>query len=70
LRHRFERLIAGRTFVIEVTWVADKRWRAHIVRIPGVPAAMMPFYGETPDEAASQLSNWLNRAHQTQANTV
>jgi hypothetical protein len=38
--------------------------------IAGVPAAMMPFYGETPDEAASQLSNWLNRAHQTQANTV
>ena len=48
VRHRLERTIAGRPFVIEVTWVAEKRWRAHIVRIPGVPTAMMPFYGETP----------------------
>jgi len=55
---------------IEVTWVAEKRWRAHIVRIPGIPTAMMPFYGETPDEAATNLANWLNRAHQHQANTV
>jgi hypothetical protein len=70
VRHHFERTIAGRPFVIEVTWVAEKRWRAHIVRIPGVPTAMMPFYGETPDEAATHLSDWLNRAHQHQANTV
>jgi hypothetical protein len=70
VRHSFERIIAGRPFVIEVTWVAEKRWRAHIVRIPGVPTAMMPFYGETPDEAAAHLSDWLNRAHQHQANTV
>jgi hypothetical protein len=70
VRHRLERTIAGRPFVIEVTWVAEKRWRAHIVRIPGVPTAMMPFYGETPDEAATHLSEWLDRAHQHQANTV
>ena len=70
LRHRLERTVAGRSFVIEVTWVAEKRWRAHIVRIPGVPTAMMPFYGETPDEAATNLSAWLDRAHQHQANTV
>src|SRR5262245_26756785 len=70
VRHRFERTIAGRPFVIEVTWVAENRWRAHIVRIPGVPTAMMPFYGETPDEAAAHLSDWLNRAHQHQADTV
>ena len=70
MRHRLERTIAGRSFVIEVTWVAEKRWRAHIVRIPGVPTAMMPFYGETPDEAATHLSDWLDRAHQHQANTV
>jgi hypothetical protein len=31
---------------------------------------MMPFYGETPDEAATNLSTWLDRAHQHQANTV
>ena len=70
VRHRFERTIAGRPFVLDVTWVAEKRWRAHIVRIPGVPTAMMPFYGETPDEAATHLSEWLDRAHQHQANTV
>jgi predicted RNase H-like HicB family nuclease len=70
VRHRLERTIAGRSFVIEVTWVAEKRWRAHIVRIPDVPTAMMPFYGETPDEAATNLSVWLDRAHQHQANTV
>jgi predicted RNase H-like HicB family nuclease len=70
VRHRFERTIAGRSIVIEVTWVAENRWRAHIVRIPGVPTAMMPFYGETPDQAATNLSDWLDRAHQHQANTV
>jgi predicted RNase H-like HicB family nuclease len=70
VRHRLERTIAGHTHVIEVTWISDKRWRAHIVRIPGVPSAMMPFYGETPDEAATNLATWLDRAHQRQANTV
>jgi hypothetical protein len=24
---------------------------------------MMPFYGQTPDEAARQLANWLTLAH-------
>jgi hypothetical protein len=70
VRHSFERIIAGRCYSIEVTKVDEKRWRAHIVRIPGVPTAMMPFYGETPDEAATHLSDWLARAHRTQANTV
>jgi hypothetical protein len=28
---------------------------------------MMPFYGETPDEAATHLTDWLDRAHQLQA---
>ena len=66
MRHRFERTIAGRPFVIEVTWVAEKRWRAHIVRLPGVPTAMTPFTRETADEAATNLSTWLDRAHQHQ----
>jgi predicted RNase H-like HicB family nuclease len=70
VQYRFDRIIAGRPFIIEVTWVAEKRWRAHLVRIPGVPTAMMPFYGETPDEAATRLSKWLDRAYQCQANTV
>jgi hypothetical protein len=70
VRHSFERTVAGRPLVIEVTLVAEKRWRAHLVRIPGMPTAMMPFYGETPDQAASNLADWLTRAHQHQANTV
>ena len=69
MRHRFERIIAGRSYLIEVAMVDDQRWRAHILRVPGVPTAMMPFYGATPDEAATHLADWLDRAHQ-QANTV
>jgi hypothetical protein len=61
--HRFEESIAGREYLIEVSLVAKDRWRAHIVRMPGVPTALMPFYGRTPAEAARQLSDWLTRAH-------
>jgi hypothetical protein len=68
--HRIETTIAGRSYVIEVARVADNRWRAQIVRIPGVPVALMPFYGETPDQAAAQLSNWLTRAHRHAATTI
>jgi len=64
VRHRFERVIGGRRYLIEVAPVDDKRWRANILKQPGVPAAMMPFYGETPDEAALHLTNWLVLAHQ------
>jgi hypothetical protein len=61
--HRFERSIAGRAYLIEVASVGQDRWRAYIVRVPGIPTALMPFYGSTPSEAASQLSEWLTRAH-------
>jgi hypothetical protein len=61
--HRFEESIAGREYLIEVSLVAKDRWRAYIVRVPGVPTALMPFYGRTPVEAAKQLSDWLTRAH-------
>jgi hypothetical protein len=60
--HRFEENIGGRTYQIEVTPVSN-RWRAQICRIPGMPTALMPFYGQTPDEAARQLSQWLVLAH-------
>jgi hypothetical protein len=63
--HRFEETIGGRRYEIEVTLVSN-RWRAQIKRIPGMPTALMPFYGQTPDEAAQQLSRWLvlaNRRH-------
>ncbi len=36
------------------------RWRAQIARRPGMPTSLMPFYGQTPDEAARELSKWLS----------
>jgi hypothetical protein len=62
--HRFEESIGGRSYLIEVKAVDHDRWRAYIVRIPGVPTALMPFYGNTPGEAAHELTNWLTRAHE------
>jgi hypothetical protein len=62
--HRFEESIGGRPYLIEVAAVTKDRWRAYIVRVPGVPTALMPFYGRTPAEAAQQLSAWLVRAHE------
>ena len=62
--HRYEECIGGRAYLIEVAPVSKDRWRACIARIPGVPTALMPFYGRTPDEAAKQLSDWLTRAYQ------
>jgi len=61
--HRFEESIAGRVYLIEVASVSPGRWRAYIVKIPGVPTALMPFYGATPADAAELLCNWLTRAH-------
>jgi hypothetical protein len=66
--HRFEESIAGRPYLIEVTAVSKDRWRAYIVRLPGVPAALMPFYGTTPADACRQLCDWLTRAHARAAN--
>ena len=62
--HRFEESIGGRAYTIEVKAVARDRWRAYIVRLPGVPTALMPFYGATPAAAARELSNWLTKAHE------
>jgi hypothetical protein len=61
--HRYEESIAGRPYLIEVAAVSQDRWRAQIVRIPGVPTALMPFYGATPREAARSLCDWLTRAY-------
>ena len=62
--HRFEELIAGHPYQIEVAPVAQDRWRAYIVRTPGGPTALMPFYGPTPKDAADQLCQWLTRAYE------
>jgi hypothetical protein len=56
---RYEETIAGRTYFIEVSSVSASQWRAQIARRPGMPSSMMPFYGQTPEEAARQLSKWL-----------
>ena len=64
--HRFEEIIGGRAYSIEVMPVSN-RWRAQLVRTPGIPTAMMPFYGLTPDEAAKHLTEWLTLAHRRQA---
>ena len=60
--HRFEETIGGRAYHIEVTPVS-KGWRAQLRRMPWIPTAMMPFYGQTPDEAAHHLTQWLALAH-------
>ena len=65
---RFEETISGRSYLIEVAAVTKDRWRAYIVRLPGVPTALMPFYGTTPADAAHQLCEWLTRAHARAAN--
>jgi hypothetical protein len=64
--HHFEESIGGRPYFIEVTAVSN-RWRAQLRRTPGVPTALMPFYGQTPEEAARQLAAWLTLAHRRQA---
>jgi hypothetical protein len=63
--HRFQEVINGREYKIEVSSVGEDKWRAQIARLPGGSAALMPFYGKTPDEAARHLSRWLSLAHGT-----
>ncbi len=60
---RFEESIAGRAYLFEVSAVDPDRFRASIVKAPGVPTALMPFYGPTADAAIQQLREWLTRAH-------
>ena len=61
--HRLTETINGREYLIEVANVGGDKWRAQIARVPGGSSALMPFYGKTPDEAAGQLSHWLEIAH-------
>ena len=59
--HRFEETIGDRAYRFEVVAVAALRWRAYIAKAPGVPSALMPFYGATPEEAIALLTGWLQR---------
>lgn len=61
--HKYDEIINGREYHIEVSSVGTDQWRANIKRTPGGSAALMPFYGKTPDEAARLLSHWLSIAH-------
>jgi len=61
---RITQTIHGRSYVIEVRPVAADRWRAQIAPAPGAGSSLMPFYGPTPDEAATSLAKWLDRAGQ------
>jgi hypothetical protein len=65
--HCYEQHIAGRTYLIEVQAVTDRRWRAQLARLPGMPTALMPFYGATPEEAARELSRWLSLVYNVTA---
>ncbi|MCC7008630.1 MAG: hypothetical protein IT184_07420 [Acidobacteria bacterium] len=56
----FNETINGRTYKIEVHPVGRDRWRACLAR-RGATTALMPFYGQTPDDAARQLMGWLAR---------
>ena len=67
---RFVETIGGRVYHIEAARLHDTRWRAQLVRIPGMPTALMPFYGATPDEAAGHLREWLARAHRAMSGAV
>jgi hypothetical protein len=67
---RFQKSICGRVYNIEASMLRDDRWRAQLSRMPGMPTAMMPFYGETPDEAARHLFDWLARAHRAMSGTA
>ena len=60
---RFERAINDRRYVIEAARVEPDRWRAYLVSVPGGRAALMPFYGETPEQAVEHLAGWLALAH-------
>jgi hypothetical protein len=66
LVQRFEESIAGRAYLFEVSVVDPNRFRASIVKAPGIPTALMPFYGATADAAISLLRDWLTRAHSRQ----
>jgi hypothetical protein len=70
LTQRYEQEIGGHLYVIEASPLQENRWRAQIARRPGMPSALMPFYGRTAEEAASQLVRWLTLAHRGPAQSA
>jgi len=62
---RFKEQINGREYRIEVAAVGAHRWRAQVMTVHGGPTALMPFYGTTPELAASELTAYLARVNRT-----
>jgi hypothetical protein len=60
---RFKEQINGREYRIEVAAVGAQRWRAQVMTAHGGPTALMPFYGTTPELAASELTAYLTRVN-------
>ena len=52
--------INGKTYAVEAVRVDRNRWRARLVQ-RGTTNALMPFYGDTPDDAIDHLTTWLAR---------
>ena len=67
--HRFEQTIGSQDYVVEVR-PALRGWRACLARTPGVPTALMPFYGATPRDALDALVSWLSHAHGVAAGSL
>ena len=66
---QFAETINGREYRIEVSAVGNQ-YRAQIAKAPGGSRAMMPFYGNTPEEARQHLSRWLTLNHARPASQV
>ena len=62
---RFKEQINGREYRIEVAAVGAQRWRAQVMTVYGGPTALMPFYGTTPELAASGLTAYLERVNRS-----
>jgi hypothetical protein len=62
---RFKEQINGREYRIEVAAVGAHRWRAQVMTAHGGPTALMPFYGTTPELAASELTAYLARVNRS-----
>lgn len=65
-RFAFHQKINGRDYRIEVSPVANGRWRAEVVTPYGGPTALMPFYDSSPDAARDGLTAWLSSIHRQQ----
>lgn len=62
---RYDEQINDHTYRILVSQVRSGTWRAQVVTPHGGPTAVMPFYGDSPEQAREQLASWIARAHRS-----